>query len=96
MDAKNILLELEYIGSNYFGFQIQEKSKKGQATIQGTLEKALARLFREKIRVAASGRTDRGVHARVQIVNFKVNTKIPLSNFGFGLGALFLSLRIRS
>jgi len=80
MNTKNILLELEYVGSNYFGFQTQENGRKGQATVQEVLEKALAKLFRVKIRVVASGRTDRGVHARSQIVNFKVNTKIPLSN----------------
>lgn len=94
MDAKNILLELEYVGSNYFGFQIQAKGKKSQVTIQEVLEKALTRLFREKIRVAASGRTDRGVHARAQIVNFKVNTKIPLANVKIALNT-FLPLDIR-
>lgn len=94
MNAKNILLELEYIGSNYFGFQTQKKGRKGQATIQGVLEKALAKLFREKIRVAASGRTDRGVHARAQIVNFKVNTEIPLSNIKTALNT-FLPSDIR-
>ena len=78
--AKNILLELEYIGSNYFGFQIQNKASQEQITIQGVLEEALTKLFRDKIKIVASGRTDRGVHARAQIVNFKVNTKIPLSS----------------
>jgi len=94
VSAKNILLELEYIGSNYFGFQVQEKGRKNQATIQGVLEKALAKLFSEKIRVAASGRTDRGVHARAQTVNFKVNTKIPLSNIKTALNT-FLPIDIR-
>jgi len=94
MNAKNILLELEYIGSNYFGFQIQKKGRKSQATIQGVLEKALAKLFREKIRVTASGRTDRGAHAIAQIVNFKVNTKIPLSNIKTALNT-FLPSDIR-
>lgn len=92
--TKNILLELEYIGSNYFGFQVQEKGKKNQATIQGVLEKSLAKLFREKIRVAASGRTDRGVHARAQIVNFKVDTKISLPNIKTALNT-FLPVDIR-
>ena len=77
---KNIRFDLEYIGSNYFGFQIQEKAGVKQITIQEVLEKALERLFREKIRIIASGRTDRGVHAKAQVVNFKVDTKIPLSN----------------
>lgn len=94
--TKNILLELEYIGSNYFGFQTQEKGRKNQATIQEVLEKALAKLFKEKIRVAASGRTDRGVHARAQIVNFKVATKIPLSNIKVVLNAFLPSdIRVR-
>ena len=90
----NIFFEIEYEGSNYFGFQIQEKEGKEQATIQGVLEKALAKLFREKIRVTASGRTDRGVHARAQTVNFKVSTKIPLSNIKTALNT-FLPSDIR-
>jgi len=82
---KNILLEVEYIGSNYFGFQIQEKAKGKQITIQEVLEKVLERLFKEKIRIIGSGRTDRGVHAKAQVVNFKVDTKIPLSNIKIAL-----------
>ena len=94
VNVKNILLELEYIGSNYFGFQTQGKEIEGQVTIQGVLEEALAKLFRQRIRVAASGRTDRGVHARAQIVNFKVNTKIPLLNIKTALNT-FLPFDIR-
>ena len=91
---RNIFLEIEYVGTNYFGFQIQEKRKKNEVTIQGVLEEALFKLFRKKIRVAASGRTDRGVHARAQIVNFKVNTKIPLLNIKSALNT-FLPSDIR-
>lgn len=94
MESKNIFLEVEYAGTNYFGFQIQNKRGRRPVTIQGTLEKALAKLFREKLRLTASGRTDRGVHARGQVVNFKVNTKIPLANIKSALNS-FLPPDIR-
>ncbi len=90
---KNIFLELEYLGTNYFGFQIQTKAKQ-QNTVQAELEKALAKLLRQKIRIAFAGRTDRGVHARGQVANFKADTKIPLSNIKRALNA-FLPSDIR-
>ncbi len=77
---KNILLELEYLGTNYFGFQIQSKHTAKQITIQEVLEEAIHKLFKQKIRVTASGRTDRRVHAKGQVVNFKIDTRIPLRN----------------
>jgi tRNA pseudouridine38-40 synthase len=73
---QNILLEIEYIGIGYFGFQIQEKKVKNQITVQAIIEQALKQLFKQKIRVVPAGRTDRGVHAVAQVVNFKVSTKI--------------------
>lgn len=82
---KNIYLEIEYLGTNYFGFQIQAKRPRSQKTVQGVLEQALKKLFRRKIRVSGSGRTDRGVHAIAQVVSFKVDTKIPLAKIKSGL-----------
>jgi len=92
--VKNIFLEIEYLGTDYFGFQIQSKKGSPEITIQGVLEKALNKLFRQKIRVAYAGRTDRGVHARAQAVNFKVNTEIPLKNIKQALNS-FLPQDIR-
>ncbi|MGQ9473736.1 MAG: tRNA pseudouridine(38-40) synthase TruA, partial [Candidatus Caldatribacteriaceae bacterium] len=63
---RNFLLVLEYDGSEYSGWQIQ----KGKKTIQGTLEKILSDTLGETIKVYASGRTDAGVHALGQVVNF--------------------------
>tara|TARA_B100000315_G_scaffold245344_1_gene271101 strand:- start:244 stop:990 length:747 start_codon:yes stop_codon:yes gene_type:complete len=77
---RNIFLEIEYLGSNYFGFQIQEKRTPAQNTVQAQLEKAIYKLFKEKIRIAYAGRTDRGVHAKAFAVNFKVDSKIPLKS----------------
>lgn len=91
---KNIFLEIEYIGTNYFGFQIQNKKGKREITVQSAVEKALARLFGQKIRITFAGRTDKGVHAKGQVVNFKVNTKIPLKSIKKALNA-FLPSAIR-
>jgi len=87
----NIFLEVEYLGAPYFGFQIQDKKGKKEITVQAILEKALKRLFRKKIRAVYSSRTDRGVHAKAQAVNFKVNTKIPPSSIKRALNAFLPS-----
>ncbi|MDP2924292.1 MAG: tRNA pseudouridine(38-40) synthase TruA [Candidatus Omnitrophota bacterium] len=77
---KNIFLKIEYLGTNYFGFQLQDKKGKREISVQGVLEKAIRRLFKEKIRITSASRTDKGVHAKGQAVNFKVDTKISLKN----------------
>ena len=97
---KNIVLELSYDGTKYFGWQIQSKRKgssskclslhnaASQKTVQGELEVALEKLFGVPVRVSYAGRTDRGVHARSQIVNFPVDTHIPLPKIRNALNAL--------
>lgn len=59
---------LAYDGTDYYGFQYQV----GVATIQGALEEALARVARPLGRVVGAGRTDRGVHARGQVIAVQV------------------------
>jgi len=91
---KNILLEIEYLGTNYYGFQIQDKKASSEITVQAVLEEAIKKLFKKKIRVVASGRTDRGVHAKAQVVSFKIDIKIPLNNIKRALNT-FLPSDIR-
>ncbi|MBD3264932.1 MAG: tRNA pseudouridine(38-40) synthase TruA [Candidatus Omnitrophica bacterium] len=88
---KNIFLELEYIGTSYFGFQIQNKKNRSEVTVQKVLEDALQKLFGRKIRVVYSSRTDRGVHARGQAVNFTVNTGIALQRIKSALNSFLPS-----
>lgn len=57
---------MSYVGSRFKGWQ---KQKKTNLTIQETVENALARLSSERISVTASGRTDAGVHARIQVAH---------------------------
>ena len=56
-----IKLTVEYDGTNYHGWQIQQNCE----SIQAVLERALATFLRTHTRVAAAGRTDAGVHALV-------------------------------
>ncbi len=74
---RNIKLTLEYDGERFLGFQRQP----GKRTVQSELEKAFRRIFRKKIKISsASGRTDAGVHAKGQVVNFKMDSSIPARN----------------
>ncbi len=74
---RNIKLILEYDGAKFSGFQKQP----GRRTVQSELEKALKQIFKKSLKIsAASGRTDAGVHAKGQVVNFKTNSEIPVYN----------------
>jgi tRNA pseudouridine38-40 synthase len=73
---KNIKATIQYDGTNYHGFQIQVKQN--LPTIQGTLESCLMRVLKEPVKIIGAGRTDAGVHAEGQVINFVSATKIPL------------------
>jgi len=74
----NIFLRISYDGSGFNGFQRQSPTLKIR-TIQAELERELSRILCERIKIYGSGRTDAGVHAIGQAVNFKIkNLKIPL------------------
>ncbi len=70
---RNIRLTLSYDGTDFSGWQTQP----GFRTVQETLQRAIAEVSAERIRVNASGRTDTGVHAIGQVVNFYTNTRYP-------------------
>jgi len=66
-------LLIEYDGTEYCGWQVQANGR----TIQGVLEEAIQQLSGEQRRVAASGRTDAGVHASGQVVSFVLERPKP-------------------
>lgn len=72
---RNIALIVAYGGTAYHGFQRQTPPI---VAVQNVLEEKLALLFGESIEIAAAGRTDAGVHARGQVVNFFTNGTIPV------------------
>lgn len=57
---------LSYDGTSYHGFQRQ---RIGQVTIQSVLENTLSRMSNRRVAIFSSGRTDAGVHARVQVAH---------------------------
>lgn len=73
---RNLKLTIAYDGTNYHGFQTQKAPP--VPTVQETLERVLGKLTKEQIIVHSSGRTDAGVHARGQVVNFRTNWVIPV------------------
>ena len=68
----NYQIIIEYLGSNFVGWQIQNNGK----SIQEIVQKALLKTFKSKIKIIGSGRTDAGVHAIGQSANFFLNEKI--------------------
>ncbi len=60
------LAKVKYDGSNFFGFQVQDNHR----TVQGEIQKALKIIEKETVKIHASGRTDRGVHALGQYFHF--------------------------
>jgi len=72
---------VEYEGTRYHGFQLQATLP----TIQGEMEKALRKLSGDRTRVMAASRTDAGVHARGQVVNFRTKSPFPPQTFVNGL-----------
>ena len=72
---RNLRLTIAYDGTSYHGFQRQPEFH--GPTIQGTLEKTWKTLVGEEIHIYTAGRTDTGVHAAGQVVNFLSETRIP-------------------
>ena len=70
----NFRMTLSYDGTRYNGWQRQGNTPD---TIQGRLETALSALLEQPVEVAGSGRTDAGVHARMQTVSFRAKTNLP-------------------
>lgn len=75
-----IALNLEYLGTNYHGWQRQN----GLVTVQSKVEEALSKVADEKVTVYCAGRTDVGVHALGQIIHFDTNAKRDLRSWIFG------------
>lgn len=62
----NIKLVIAYDGTTFFGWQ---KTVSG-ASVESVLEKALIQILQHPVKLQAASRTDRGVHAHGQVVNF--------------------------
>ncbi len=81
---RTILLIIEYDGTNYAGWQIQPNGR----AVQEVIEKALAEVLGQAVRIHSSGRTDAGVHARGMAAHFQTNRDLPLTAFREGVNRL--------
>lgn len=79
MGKRNIKLTVAYDGTDYYGFQHQNDPN--LPTIQSCLEEAIALITKTPHRINGSGRTDAGVHALGQVVNFYTDATIPTDRF---------------
>ena len=80
----NFKLTLEYDGTPYCGWQVQNNCP----TVQGEIENVLSLMLNSPIRINGSGRTDAGVHALGQVANFQADTTIGADKFKSGLNSL--------
>ncbi len=65
-------LLIEYVGTNFVGWQIQSKG----ISVQKLIQVKLSKLLNEKISLVGSGRTDSGVHAIEQSAHFDCKKQI--------------------
>jgi tRNA pseudouridine38-40 synthase len=79
-----IALGIEYDGSRFLGWQTQP----GGGAVQDALEPALGAIAGAPVNVTAAGRTDRGVHARSQVIHFDTEAMRPGSAWVRGVNAL--------
>lgn len=61
-----IAVLLEYDGSNFSGWQRQDRAR----SVQASVEEALSKVANEPVTVTVAGRTDAGVHALAQVIHF--------------------------
>ena len=92
--AHRMKIVLAYHGRGFHGWQRQ----RGQRTVQGDLEDALATLLRGRpVAVVGAGRTDAGVHAAGQVAHLEPPGPIPAEALVRGLNArLPPEIRVRS
>ena len=81
---KNIKLEIEYDGTNFYGWQIQPKLR----TVQGEIQEKLKTILGQKVNLIGAGRTDVGVHALGQVANFKTTSELDKNSIVNGLNGL--------
>jgi tRNA pseudouridine38-40 synthase len=82
---RNIKLTIQYDGTGYFGWQRQKNTR---LTISEIIEERLNKILGQKIKLIVAGRTDTGVHARMQVANFNTGSQMPVSRLVHSLNAL--------
>jgi tRNA pseudouridine38-40 synthase len=82
--VRNISLALAYDGTNYHGWQKQPEV----VTVEQKVQEALQKILNHETKIYAGARTDAGVHAMDQVINFATEKGIALQNLSRGLNSL--------
>jgi tRNA pseudouridine38-40 synthase len=82
--SRTLKIVLEYDGTRFSGWQIQPD----KWTVQKAVEEALERILNHQVRLTAAGRTDAGVHAAGQVVNFTTTSGIETDRLAKGINGL--------
>lgn len=78
-----IALGIEYAGTNYCGWQIQDHAP----SVQACVEAALSKVANHSVKVICAGRTDTGVHALEQVVHADVTAERNMRSWVLGTNA---------
>ena len=80
----NYKLTIQYDGTNYAGWQVQNNA----VTVQQKIIEAIEIITKEKVNLIGSGRTDAGVHALGQAANFRSEKELDPDKFRYSLNAV--------
>lgn len=80
----NVKCIISYDGSDYYGFQAQD----GYKTVEAELYRAINYITKENNKIIGSGRTDKDVHAKGQVINFYTNLKMDEGRFMYALNRM--------
>ncbi len=80
----NYKLTIQYDGTDYHGWQMQQNAR----TVQDEIVRAIEVLIKEKVNLIGAGRTDSGVHAMGQVANFRTEADIDPYRFSHSLNGI--------
>jgi tRNA pseudouridine38-40 synthase len=80
----NYKITIQYDGTRYAGWQIQDNA----FTVQEVISNSIKQILQEEINVIGAGRTDAGVHALGQVANFTLSKELDLFNFKYSLNSV--------
>lgn len=84
MPLYNKAIKIQYVGTNYSGWQCQSHAN----TIQEEIQKALKLIYKNDITAIGSGRTDSGVHALGQVASFRTENYIKNDSLAMGMNSI--------
>ncbi|MBK9097757.1 MAG: tRNA pseudouridine(38-40) synthase TruA [bacterium] len=80
----NYKMTIQYEGTVYAGWQIQQNA----LTIQEVISNSIKQILQEEISLVGAGRTDSGVHAIGQVANFMSDKELDLQKFLYSLNSV--------